>query len=38
MATVLADVRRGHRGLFGLVVGMAVLTPVLVSRALRDRV
>lgn len=39
MTTVLADARRGHRGLFGFAVAMAVLVPVLaVLAAVDDRV
>ena len=36
MTTVLADARRGHRGLFGFAVAMAVLAPVLAVLAVVD--
>ena len=36
MTTVLADARRGHRGLFAFAVAMAVLTPVLAVLAVVD--
>src|SRR6195952_2775996 len=36
MITVLADVRRGHRGLYAFAVAMAVLTPVLAVLAVVD--
>lgn len=37
MHTVLADARRGHRGLFGFAVAMAALTAVLVVAAVVDQ-
>ena len=36
MTTVLADARRGHRGLFGFAVAMAALVPVLAVLAVVD--
>ena len=36
MTSVLADARRGHRGLFAFAVAMAVLTPVLAVLAVVD--
>ena len=36
MTSVLADARRGHRGLYGFAVAMAVLTPVLAVLAVVD--
>jgi hypothetical protein len=36
MTAVLADARRGHRGLFGFAVAMAVLVPVLAMLAVVD--
>jgi hypothetical protein len=36
MTTVLADTRRGHRGLFALALAMAALTPVLAVLAVVD--